>query len=139
MPLLVFWGLMFLWLFPWSAFLLQSLAQVPHRWRQIRGAMDRRQRAMLLFAIWAAVILLFFSLSTRQEYYVIPALPALALMIGGWLQQEADSPEGSGLRRSGRIGSVVAGRDRRRGLRGGNVSAGAEHKHAVPTAISPTC
>jgi 4-amino-4-deoxy-L-arabinose transferase-like glycosyltransferase len=106
-PLLVFWGLMFLWLFPWSAFLLQSVAKVPHRWREIRTAMDRRQRAMLLFAIWAAVTLLFFSLSTRQEYYVIPALPALALMIGGWLQQEADSPEGSPERRGGRIGSIV--------------------------------
>jgi 4-amino-4-deoxy-L-arabinose transferase-like glycosyltransferase len=106
-PLLVFWGLMFLWLFPWSVFLLQSLAKVPHRWREIRGAMNRRQRAMLLFAIWAAVTLLFFSLSTRQEYYVIPALPALALMIGGCLQQEAESPEGSGERRGGRIGSIA--------------------------------
>lgn len=106
-PLLVFWGLMFLWLFPWSAFLLQSLAKVPHRWRQIRDGMNRPQRAMLLFAIWAAVTLLFFSLSTRQEYYVIPALPALALLIGGWLQQEAESPEDSGERRSGRIGSIA--------------------------------
>ncbi len=106
-PLLVFWGLMFLWLFPWSAFLLQSLKQVPHRWRQIRSAMTARQRAMLLFAIWAAVILLFFSFSTRQEYYAIPALPAVALMIGGWLDQEAASAERSGMRKSGRIGSVV--------------------------------
>jgi 4-amino-4-deoxy-L-arabinose transferase-like glycosyltransferase len=104
-PLLVFWGLMFLWLFPWSAFLLQSLKQVPHRWREIRSAMNAGHRAMLLFAIWAAVILLFFSFSTRQEYYAIPALPAVALMIGGWLDQEAASPEHSGLRRSGRIGS----------------------------------
>lgn len=106
-PLLLFWGLMFLWLFPWSAFLVQSVRQVPHRWREIRGAMDRRQRAMLLFAIWAAVILLFFSLSTRQEYYVIPALPALALMIGGWLDQEAASSERSSLRKGGRIGSIA--------------------------------
>jgi 4-amino-4-deoxy-L-arabinose transferase-like glycosyltransferase len=106
-PLLVFWGLMFLWLFPWSAFLLQSLAKVPHRWRQIRSAMDSRQQTMLLCAIWAAVILLFFSFSTRQEYYAIPALPAVALMIGGWLQTEAESPEGSSERRSGRAGSWV--------------------------------
>jgi 4-amino-4-deoxy-L-arabinose transferase-like glycosyltransferase len=106
-PLLLFWGLMFLWLFPWSAFLVQSLGQVPHRWQQIRSAMNERQRAMLLFAIWAAVILLFFSLSTRQEYYVIPALPALALMIGGWLDQEAASPERSALRKGGRIGSIA--------------------------------
>ncbi len=29
-PLMVFWGLMLVWLFPWSAFVLQSFGQVPH-------------------------------------------------------------------------------------------------------------
>jgi 4-amino-4-deoxy-L-arabinose transferase-like glycosyltransferase len=106
-PLLVFWALMFLWLFPWSAFLLQSLKQVPRRWREIRGAMDRRRRALLVCAIWAAVILLFFSFSTRQEYYAVPALPAVALLIGGWLDAEAASPERSPLRRGGHSGSIV--------------------------------
>lgn len=106
-PLLVFWGLMFVWLFPWSAFLLQSLRQVPHRWREIRSVLSQRQRTMLLCAIWAAVILLFFSFSTRQEYYAVPALPALALLIGGWLQKEDESPAGSPLRKGGRVGAVV--------------------------------
>jgi 4-amino-4-deoxy-L-arabinose transferase-like glycosyltransferase len=106
-PLLVFWGLMFLWLFPWSAFLLQSLSMVPRRWREIRSAMDSRRRAMLLCAIWAALILLFFSFSTRQEYYAVPALPAVALMIGGWLHREAESPEDSRERNAGRVGSWV--------------------------------
>ena len=106
-PLLIFWALVFLWLFPWSAFLVQALARVPHRWRQWRSGLNRRQRAMLLYAVWAAVILLFFSFSTRQEYYAVPALPALALLIGGWLQEEADSPADSRLRRAGRIGSGV--------------------------------
>ncbi len=110
-PLLLFWALMFLWLFPWSAFLVQSFKQIPHRWRELRGAMNRRQRAALLFAIWAAVILLFFSFSTRQEYYAVPALPAVALLIGGWLQEEdesaPESSQGSRLRKSGRIGSLV--------------------------------
>ena len=106
-PLLVFWALMLMWLFPWSVFVLQSLAQVPHRLSQWRSGMNRRQRALLLCAIWAAVILVFFSFSTRQEYYAIPALPGLALLIGGWLQQEDESPAASKLRRSGRIGSAV--------------------------------
>ncbi len=106
-PLLVFWGLMLVWLFPWSAFVLQSLAQVPHRWSKWRSGMNRRQRALLIYAIWATVILVFFSFSTRQEYYAIPALPGLALLIGGWLQQEDDSPAASRLRRNGRIGSMV--------------------------------
>jgi hypothetical protein len=53
------------------------------------------------------VIVGFFSLSTRQEYYTIPAIPGMALLVGGWLQRErasaADSPE----RRNGRISSAV--------------------------------
>ena len=44
----------------------------------------------LLLGLWAAVPLLFFSLSTRQEYYVLPALPALILLIAGWLKEETD-------------------------------------------------
>ena len=106
-PLPLFWALMFMWLFPWSAFLVQSLGQIPHRLSQLRGKMDRRHRAMLLFAVWAGVVLLFFSFSTRQEYYAVPALPALALLIGGWLQQEEESAPDSTLRRSGRIGALL--------------------------------
>jgi 4-amino-4-deoxy-L-arabinose transferase-like glycosyltransferase len=106
-PLLLFWALMFLWLFPWSAFLLQSLKQIPHRWSELRQSLNARQRALLLYAIWAVVILLFFSFSTRQEYYAVPALPALALLIGEWLQQEEDSALDSRLRKGGVIGSAV--------------------------------
>ncbi len=43
----------------------------------------------MLCTVWAGVILLFFSLSTRQEYYVLPALPALTILIGGWLASRA--------------------------------------------------
>ena len=106
-PLLVFWGLLFVWLFPWSAFLIQSLRSIPRRWSELHGAIEQRQRALLLCAIWAAVILLFFSLSTRQEYYTAPAFPALALLIGGWLQQENESGSDSPLRRGGRIGALA--------------------------------
>jgi len=106
-PLLLFWALVFLWLFPWSAFLVRSLRNIPHRWSELRGVMNQRQRAMLLCAVWAVVILLFFSFSTRQEYYVVPALPALALLIGAWMQREEESPADSPLRRGGRIGSLV--------------------------------
>src|SRR5205807_248668 len=77
-PLWLFWGLMLVWLFPWSAFLPQSLARVPLRLRSLK-TLDLRGRATLLFALWALVILLFFSFSTRQEYYVIPAITPQAL------------------------------------------------------------
>ena len=54
-----------------------------------------------------AVILIFFSFSTRQEYYTIPALPALALLIGDWIVAEEDSPDHSSLRKWGLAGSGV--------------------------------
>src|SRR6266849_3354960 len=106
-PLLLFWALLVLWLIPWTVFLPQSLQEVPRRWREFRSQMTRRQRAYLLFFLWTIVIVGFFSLSTRQEYYTIPAIPAMALLVGGWLQRERASAEDSRERRSGMISSAV--------------------------------
>jgi len=53
------------------------------------------------------VIVAFFSLSTRQEYYTIPAIPAMALLVGGWLERERASEANSRERRAGRISSAV--------------------------------
>ena len=106
-PLLLFWALLVVWLLPWTVFLPQSLQEVPRRWREFRAQMTRRQRAYLLFSLWTLVIVGFFSLSTRQEYYTIPAIPALALMVGGWLQRERASAADSRERRAGRISSAI--------------------------------
>jgi 4-amino-4-deoxy-L-arabinose transferase-like glycosyltransferase len=106
-PLLLFWALLVLWLIPWTVFLPQSLQEVPRRWRDFHAGMTRRQRAYLLFFLWTIVIVGFFSLSTRQEYYTIPAIPAMALLVGGWLQRERESGVDSRERRNGRISSAV--------------------------------
>lgn len=106
-PLAVFWSLLVLWLLPWCAFVVQALARVPHKLTELASGLDRRRRALLLFAIWTAFILIFFSFSTRQEYYTIPALPALALLIGDWIVAEGDSPDHSSLRKWGLAGSGV--------------------------------
>ena len=89
-----------LFLLPWSAFAFKALASVPHQWRNL-NALNHRARALLLWAITIAVVLGFFSFSSRQEYYVLPVLPALALIIGAWLSQEQRSPTASPLRRAG--------------------------------------
>ena len=102
-PLLVFWGLIFVWVMPWSAFLPSALREIRLR---ANGLHDRRTRANLLFAVWALVVLVFFSFSTRQEYYLVPALPAIALIIGGWLDRESQ-PEALAARRSGVRASVA--------------------------------
>lgn len=106
-PLVLFWALLVLWLIPWTVFLPQSLQEVPRRWREFRAQMSRRQRAYLLCFLWNVVIVGFFSLSTRQEYYTIPAIPGMALLVGGWLQRERASAVDSRERHGGRISSAV--------------------------------
>ncbi|HYL96037.1 MAG TPA: glycosyltransferase family 39 protein [Terriglobales bacterium] len=106
-PLAVFWALLLLWLAPWSVFLPQAVRAVPLRLRAMRSQLTARDRANLLFLVWAAVIMLFFSFSTRQEYYNLPAVPAIALLVGGWMERESSSPAESRERRAGRISSLV--------------------------------
>jgi 4-amino-4-deoxy-L-arabinose transferase-like glycosyltransferase len=106
-PLVLFWALLVLWLIPWTVFLPQSLQEVPRRWCKFRAQMTRRQRAYLMFFLWNLVIVGFFSLSTRQEYYTIPAIPGMALLVGGWLQREKTSAADSRERRAGRISSAI--------------------------------
>jgi 4-amino-4-deoxy-L-arabinose transferase-like glycosyltransferase len=107
-PLWLFWGLLFVWLMPWSAWLIARFFQLLKKfvipteaqrsggtrgsgslptWRESLHN-NRAQHTKLLLALWAAVVMLFFSFSTRQEYYALPALPALALLIGHWLAEE---------------------------------------------------
>ncbi|HSY91803.1 MAG TPA: glycosyltransferase family 39 protein [Candidatus Binatus sp.] len=110
-PLAIFWGLLLAWLLPWSVFLPQALRRVPTRLRELRGKLgneqDRQPRANLLFFLWALVIVGFFSFSTRQEYYTIPALPGVALLVGGWLASESGTAARESDRRAGRISSSV--------------------------------
>jgi 4-amino-4-deoxy-L-arabinose transferase-like glycosyltransferase len=106
-PLWLFWGLMLVWLMPWTAFIVQAVRQVPTKLADFRDGLSAQQRATLVFALWPLLILLFFSFSSRQEYYVLPGLPGVALLFGGWLARETASPPQSTERRSGRISSLV--------------------------------
>jgi len=105
-PLIIFWGLVLVWLFPWSSFLPQALARLPlSRIRETADSSQARARIVLFFC--AFFVVLFFSFSTRQEYYVLPALPPLALLIGAWMAEEETSPAGSRLRRWGNLSSSI--------------------------------
>jgi 4-amino-4-deoxy-L-arabinose transferase-like glycosyltransferase len=102
-PLWLFWGLCLIWLMPWSAFLFRAVF-TPMR-RAVESARARIGTPEKIFSrlnsdmggprifliLWAALPLLFFSLSTRQEYYVLPALPALAILVAGWLSLEVQT------------------------------------------------
>jgi len=106
-PILLFYGLLLLWLLPWSSIFPQALAQIRLRLPRIAGSRKSNEAVLLLMFCWAAVILLFFSFSTRQEYYVAPILPALALILGQWLAREEEAPIGSAIARSGRVSATV--------------------------------
>ena len=88
-PLWLFYGLVLVWLMPWSAYLLSALREVPWLAGMRRRVADARGQTRLLLGVWAAVVMLFFSFSTRQEYYCLPALPAFILLLAGWFEDEA--------------------------------------------------
>ena len=74
-PRYLFWLLHFAWFFPWSAFFVRAVTL------RYRGS-DPAARMRLLALCWIGVVLGFFSFSTTQEYYSMPAYPAFALLIG---------------------------------------------------------
>lgn len=73
-PAPIFWALLLVWLFPWSAFL-------PATWR-LPGGDENRSAIIRMSWCWAGVVIGFFTLSSRLEHYSFPALPPLALLIG---------------------------------------------------------
>ena len=112
MPALWYWLGHLVWLFPWSLFIPALLVvawRTRRTWMQhLRGdagqtvAFDLDSAAhrdassyvarlkfrilsAWLLGIYSAFILLFFSLSTNQEYYTFPSWPALLILIAGIL------------------------------------------------------
>jgi 4-amino-4-deoxy-L-arabinose transferase-like glycosyltransferase len=106
-PLMLFWGLLGAWLIPWSAFVFRALVPVRMRSSVRRVRMPRHDQGWNLLGVWAAFVMVFFSFSTRQEYYSLPALPPLALMIGGWLYREEKCSARDPRRIAGRRIAVV--------------------------------
>ena len=89
-PRPAFWLLHFLWLFPWSAYLG---AAAKMRFRPVdrfavTQTVDRAGRTRLLALCWTGFLLVFFTLSTTQEYYSMPVYPALALLLGSAMASE---------------------------------------------------
>ncbi len=112
MPWVWYWLAHVVWLFPWSLFLPATLVvawKTRHSWLQhVRrdagqtvdfyldhaaredvasyvARLKFRVRSAWLLGLYSAFILLFFSLSTNQEYYTFPAWPALLILIAGVL------------------------------------------------------
>jgi 4-amino-4-deoxy-L-arabinose transferase-like glycosyltransferase len=110
LPFAAYWLLHLVWLFPWSLFLPAILVvawKTRHRWLQhlTRDAgltvdfyldhalrddaasyvqrLKFRVRTVWLLSLFAGFTLIFFSLSTNQEYYTFPAWAPLLILIAG--------------------------------------------------------
>ena len=84
-PVWLFWIYLVLWIMPWAIFLPTAVTDQIRALRTRAVAAARANEAALSLMLWALLVLGFFTLSNRQEYYSLPALPALALMIGSLL------------------------------------------------------
>jgi 4-amino-4-deoxy-L-arabinose transferase-like glycosyltransferase len=120
LPFVAYWLLHFVWLFPWSLFLPALLVVAwrtrnswLHHLRRDAGQtvdfyldnaaredvatyvarLKFRVRTIWLLSLFAGFILLFFSISTNQEYYTFPAWAPMLMLIAGVL---ASIEEGHG-------------------------------------------
>jgi 4-amino-4-deoxy-L-arabinose transferase-like glycosyltransferase len=110
LPTIWYWILHLVWLFPWSLFIPAVVAvawKTRRRWLQhlrhdagqtVDFYLDNalrtdvatyvlrlkfRIRTIWLLSLFSAFTLLFFSLSTNQEYYTFPVWPPLLILIAG--------------------------------------------------------
>jgi 4-amino-4-deoxy-L-arabinose transferase-like glycosyltransferase len=111
-PVWLFWIMFIIWAMPWATFLPAAASffseepkpRVPHV-SILRHGLERKpnrkfsdiareHEAALSLFLWAIIVIGFFTLSARQEYYSLPALPSLALLAGGalaWADAHPDS------------------------------------------------
>ncbi|MHB8253192.1 MAG: phospholipid carrier-dependent glycosyltransferase [Acidiferrobacter sp.] len=88
-PFWYFLPILLLGILPWSAFVVQAIRfNLRFRWR------ERAQHTeTLLLMIWVASIFTFFSASdSKLVPYILPVFPALAILIGRYLDDRWDRP-----------------------------------------------
>ncbi len=86
--------------FPWVALLPRALrllwqAATPRRARALLASPEAAVALPALAAVWAVIYILFFSFSgTKLAHYIVPAYPALALLVG-WVLSTPTAPRRS--------------------------------------------
>jgi 4-amino-4-deoxy-L-arabinose transferase-like glycosyltransferase len=99
LPATLYWSLHLVWLFPWSLYLPAAVTIALQEWRRrdgssgvrgqsgVRGKSDFASRTRLLCWMLTGVVLIFFAVSTNQEYYTFPAYLALLLLLADGVAQ----------------------------------------------------
>jgi 4-amino-4-deoxy-L-arabinose transferase-like glycosyltransferase len=89
LPALAYWSLHLVWLFPWSLF---APAAVMAAWRgRGRGRKDEAAQTRLVLVLFSALVMVFFSLSTNQEYYTFPVYLPLLMLLAFALTEKGQS------------------------------------------------
>ena len=84
-PVWLFWVYAVIWVMPWGVFLPAASSGLRRSLGHHLPVTQREREAALTVTLWAGLVMVFFSISNRQEYYSLPALPAVALLLGGVL------------------------------------------------------
>ncbi|MGH9767439.1 MAG: ArnT family glycosyltransferase, partial [Blastocatellia bacterium] len=87
-PFVFYWLMHLLWLFPWSMAVPLLGSQKP----AINRKAERERLINLYVWLWAGLILIFFNISTSQEYYTFPVYAPLALLLGAVFAKAEESP-----------------------------------------------
>ncbi len=91
-PIWLFWLYAVIWIMPWATFLPATLVNLRRQLSHHLPVTVHERESALTLTLWTLLVLGFFTISSRQEYYSIPALPALALMTGGLLARAERTP-----------------------------------------------
>jgi 4-amino-4-deoxy-L-arabinose transferase-like glycosyltransferase len=93
LPGILYWSLHLVWLFPWSLFAPVALLAGWKKWTLRKELASRAPSfasgSTIILVLFSAIVLIFFSLSTNQEYYTFPAyLPLLMLLAASLVRAE---------------------------------------------------
>ncbi|MGZ4786900.1 MAG: ArnT family glycosyltransferase [Terriglobales bacterium] len=90
LPAALYWSLHLVWLFPWS-FYFPLVVRDARRDLATGGQSQFARRTRLLCGILSGLVLVFFSISTNQEYYTFPAYLPLMLLLSAAIAREEET------------------------------------------------
>lgn len=84
-PIYLYFIYLPLYLLPWTLFLLPAIYSLPSRWNKINSGSR--------WAVWSsALVFLFLTCSgSRRNYYVLPLVPFVVLMIADWFTMSSET------------------------------------------------
>ncbi len=134
LPAALYWSLHLVWLFPWSFYLPSLVRNAVRDIKEGRpGTEEGRRRfaarTRLLCWIWAGLVLVFFAVSTNQEYYTFPAYLPLLLLLADAVARDEEQESGRHYLLSSAGAVVIVGL-----LAGGALLAGLWYSRYMPYA-----